>query len=275
MTDSDATPHDTDVAWQLWGERDPYFGVITDPRFRLARLDDAARVDFFASGRTHVRHILRMCRTQFGASFAPQRVLDFGCGVGRLLIGFAESAPEVVGLDVSPAMLAEARRNCDTHGAGQVQLLASDDQLSCLQGSFDLVHSVIVFQHIEPTRGRQMTARLIEHLRPGGVAALHFTYAKARYAEAYGQPPQPTPPAPPSPPAPSPRRWGLVPRAPAAAPRPDSTARQADPEMQMNPYRLNDILFLVQGCGTRSCHLEFTDHGGELGVIAYFQRPPA
>ena len=274
MTTTNAPPpHDTDVAWQLWGERDPYFGVITDPRVRLDQLDAAARADFFASGRTHARHILRMCRGQFGAGFAPQRVLDFGCGVGRVLVGFAELAPEVVGLDVSPAMLAEAGRNCDAQGMAHVQLLASDDQLSCLQGAFDLVHSVIVFQHINPMRGRQLAARLIAHLRPGGVAALHFTYAKACHAEAYGQPPDPTP-APPTPARPQ-RRWGLGARAPAAAPSLATAALDADPEMQMNTYRLNDILFLVQRCGTRSCHLEFTDHGGELGVIAYFQRPAA
>jgi ubiquinone/menaquinone biosynthesis C-methylase UbiE len=34
-----------------------------------------------------------------------------------------------VGVDVSPAMLAEARRNCDLHGLAKIELLLSDDTL--------------------------------------------------------------------------------------------------------------------------------------------------
>jgi hypothetical protein len=45
-----------------------------------------------------------------------------------------------------------------------------------------------------------------------------------------------------------------------------------DPEMLMFPHRLNDLLFSAQQAGARTCHLEFTDHGGELGVFLFFQR---
>jgi 2-polyprenyl-3-methyl-5-hydroxy-6-metoxy-1,4-benzoquinol methylase len=80
----------TDNAWVQWGEKDPYFAVITDPKFRSDRLDDKARSEFFQSGHNHVRYLLDMCRKQAGAAFQPKRVLDFGCGVGRVTIPFAE-----------------------------------------------------------------------------------------------------------------------------------------------------------------------------------------
>jgi hypothetical protein len=35
------------------------------------------------------------------------------------------------------------------------------------------------------------------------------------------------------------------------------------------------MFFLVQSAGIREMHVEFTDHGGELGVVLYFRRPPA
>ena len=46
----------------------------------------------------------------------------------------------------------------------------------------------------------------------------------------------------------------------------------ADPEMQMNAYHMNEVLFLIQRAGVRRFHAELTDHGGELGVIIFFQK---
>ena len=185
------SPYDTDVQWRQWGERDPYFGVITQDRFRRQNLTTEALEEFFHTGRSHAQGILRRCRRQFGADFAPRRLLDFGCGVGRLLVAFGELVPEVVGVDISEAMLAEARRNCDVRGQGKVQLRMSDAELSQVEGDFDLIHSVIVFQHIEPIRGTALAGKLIDKLRPGGIAVLHFTYAKAWFADSYGQAPPP------------------------------------------------------------------------------------
>ena len=41
---------------------------------------------------------------------AGQAVLDFGCGIGRASRAMAARGAQVIGLDVSPAMIAEARR---------------------------------------------------------------------------------------------------------------------------------------------------------------------
>ena len=41
----------TDLEWQKWGEQDPYFAVITEPRFRSANLTAEAKQQFFDSGR--------------------------------------------------------------------------------------------------------------------------------------------------------------------------------------------------------------------------------
>jgi SAM-dependent methyltransferase len=245
----------TDVAWEEWGRRDPYFGVITDPKFRRSGMDDRAKQEFFDSGESHAHGVLTTIRRYLDPGFAPRTVLDFGCGVGRLLIPFAKVIDEVVGLDVSPSMLLEARRNCDEHGLRNVRLLESDDLLSTLTGSFDLIHSCIVFQHIPAERGRAVFSRLLQHLCPGGVGAIQLTYSKTRFASTHGIAPAPT----------------------ATAPSPDSTfpliAAGADPEIQMNPYNLNEILFLIQRRGVQQFHVEFSDHGGELGVFLFFAVP--
>jgi SAM-dependent methyltransferase len=240
----------TDIAWEEWGRRDPYFGVITDPKFRRFGITENVKRDFFASGEFHVRGVLSMIRKHIDPGFAPRTVLDFGCGVGRLLIPFAKIAEDVVGLDVSPSMLQEARRNCEEQQVHNVRLFESDDALSTLSGSFDLIHSCIVFQHIPVERGRALFSKLLQRLSVGGVGAIQLTYSKVQFAATNGL-------APPE-----------LPHVGSSNSRP---AADADPIMQMNPYNLNEILFLMQRRGILQFHAEYTDHGGELGVFLFFQ----
>ncbi len=243
----------TDLAWEEWGRRDPYFGVITNPKFRRANLDDQALTEFFESGRRHVDYVMKMIHTYIDPGFCPTSVVDFGCGAGRLVVPFAQVAQQVVGLDVSGSMLDEATRNCTARGLGNVRLLLSDDELSGLTGEYDLVHSFIVFQHIPPERGRVILRRLLDFIAPGGVGAIHVLYGKQIHAETHGMPP------------PQPVKEQPLPAQTSLPP-------EVDPEMQMNPYVLNEILFLVQRVGVCRLHIEFTDHGGELGVFIFFRK---
>src|SRR6266852_4183437 len=168
----------TDTDWEEWGRRDPYFGVITDPKFRSGKINEDAKREFLASGESHVHSVLSTIRKHIDPGFEPRTVLDFGCGVGRLLIPFAKVAEDVVGLDVSPSMLQEARRNCGEQRLHNVRLLRSDDDLSTLTGEFNLIHSCIVFQHIPVERGRALFSKLLGHLCAGGVGAIQLTYSK-------------------------------------------------------------------------------------------------
>lgn len=242
----------TDEAWEQWGQRDPYFGVITDPKFRRAAITEDAKREFFESGASHVHHVLLTIRQHIDHQFVPRRILDFGCGVGRTLVSFAGAAQEVVGADVSPSMLQEARHSCDVRGLRNVQLVQSDDELTGLGAPFDLIHSFIVFQHIPTSRGRLILAKLLQHLVPGGAAAIHVTYSKARFAETHGV-------APPHP------------KGPQSSNAP--TSNRADPEMQMNPYNMNKVMFLLQQRGVQRCYTEFSDHGGEFGAFLFFSLP--
>ena len=97
----------TDDEWEKWGKKDPYFGVLTDERFRRQNLTDEAKIYFFESGRSHIRHIFKVCRRHLDKNFNPKNVLDFGCGTGRLVIPFAEIAEHVVDIDVSDSMFSE------------------------------------------------------------------------------------------------------------------------------------------------------------------------
>ncbi len=178
--DRGVTKYRTDQDWEIWGKENPYFGVLTDPIFLNVNLNDEALHAFFTSGEKHVENIYQVIRTRIRSDFEPRRVLDYGCGTGRLVIPFARRAQSVVGIDISPSMLEKARENCSRFAIDSAQLLHLDNMDSLEPGSFDLIHSFLVFQHIPVVRGEALLQKLIGLLADGGIGALQFTFAVPR-----------------------------------------------------------------------------------------------
>ena len=243
---------ESDAAWKKFGEDDPYFGVISHDKFRRSRLDEDARREFFDTGAAHVDRLFEIVRTVFHADVAPRRALDFGCGVGRVLIPLAARCGEVVGVDVSEGMLAEAKRNCADRGITNAHLESS---LGDVPGRFDLVHSYIVLQHIPVRRGFAYIAAMLERLEDGGFGAIHVTYAKSRPGWKKAA------------------QWmrARVPGAHGVGNLLQGRAFSA-PLMQMNSYDVNRLLLLLQEHGCTRIHTHLTDHGGYRGAMLFFRR---
>ena len=249
--------NDSDRDWERLGQSDPYFAVLTAPQYHgnLSALD---RAEFFRSGEAHVARILSIIRSRLDPAFAPARALDFGCGVGRLLIPLAARCREVTGVDVSPAMLAEARRNCDAAGASNVRLLPSDDDLLAVKGEFEFVHSYIVLQHVPVRRGEHLVRELAARLAPDGIGVFHVTYERAD-----------TPPL---------RRllyWARthVPGAHLALNVALGRPARA-PLMQINRYSVTRLLDILWRKGCAEVHVRFSDHGGYRGVLLFARKAP-
>lgn len=169
-------------------------------------------------------------------------------------------ADEAVGMDVSQAMLDEASVNCIDFGVSNVSLLKADDTLSALTGSFDLIHSFIVLQHIPVERVRVIFANMLKYLNAGGVGVIHVTYARTKYDVHYGVRPE--------------RSWLVKTWKALVEPiKKILKSNKKDPEMQMNIHILNHLYYSLQTSGIQSVTAEFTDHGGYLGVLLYFQKP--
>ena len=161
--------------WRRYGELDPYYGVVASPQYRRDRLDDNARAEFFDSGRRDVSEVLDLLDEYVPADRPIRRVLDFGCGTGRLVLAFASVAvDQVLGVDVSPAMLAETNRNAVRAEFANVETRLTDD-LGQDDVEFDLVHSQLVFQHIRPRLCQPLISSLLRRVRPGGRVAFHVT----------------------------------------------------------------------------------------------------
>ncbi|MFM7350558.1 MAG: class I SAM-dependent methyltransferase [Erythrobacter sp.] len=218
---------DSDDNWRLWGERDPYYGVLTDPRFRRDRIADNREL-FFFEGQAYVAHWLAELERCFGP--VPRgRALDFGCGVGRLTIPLSDHFASVTGLDISEGMLDEARRN----SAGRaIEYLLSDDALSRAEGTFDLVTSVIVLQHIPVARGMAILSRLLARVGPGGGCLIQV--ATKRHEGPWGR-----------------LRYAIRHRVPGGQTITNLLGGRAPgtPVMEMNAYPLEDVLALFREHG--------------------------
>ena len=79
----------TDADWDKWGEIDPYYGVLSSDEYRQDNLNEDSRTKFFRSGAEYIDRTLHNVRNHLDTGFQPERCLDFGCGVGRLVIPLA------------------------------------------------------------------------------------------------------------------------------------------------------------------------------------------
>jgi SAM-dependent methyltransferase len=247
--------NDTNKDWEKFGKENPYYGVISDESLKTRNLNPEALERFFASGRQDIDRVFRAIAKVAGPGFQPRSALDFGCGVGRLAIPLAERCESVVGVDVSPSMLKEARANCERMQINNLAFCGSIAEARGVAG-FDFINSYIVFQHIPVARGYALFGELVDLLSPGGVGALHLTFAISasswqritRWLRRRFQPFN-----------------VLINLAKGKAP--------GDPFMQMNGYDLNRVMLMIKSRGCCEIHLSLTDHGGHVGTTLFFRKP--
>lgn len=104
----------------------------------------------------------------------PARVLDIGCGAGRVTLALAPRGYAVDGLDITAAMVQAARALAAQHGLRAAFVQADLCALPLAAGSYDLALIFIAaLQHVaERGRRRDALRQVGLALRPGGVLIL-------------------------------------------------------------------------------------------------------
>lgn len=104
------------------------------------------------------------------------RVIDVGCGPGRLLVPVARRHPgaTVIGLDPSPAMLAPAARAATAAAIRNVRTVLGDVATVPRLAPVDGAWSVLTLQHLPRLAQRGYVRALAAALTPGGVLRLQF-----------------------------------------------------------------------------------------------------
>lgn len=95
-----------------------------------------------------------------------ERVLDFGCGSGRMSHWIAPRVRKVVGLEVTPEMIELAERHRTAQNTEFV--LYDGVHFPAFQEPFDAILSVGVLQTMRGEVLTQMVSRLDRYLRPDG-----------------------------------------------------------------------------------------------------------
>ncbi|MBN8482167.1 MAG: methyltransferase domain-containing protein [Xanthomonadales bacterium] len=169
------------AAWTHMGEEEPHFSVITDPRFKPERV--SANLDEFHAGGKQNLERFTSALTRNGLSVPPGATfLELGCGVGRITRWLAGLGERIIAVDVSANHLALAREHLDRSGIGNVELvqLKRVEDITLL-GEFDAFFSVIVLQHNPPPVIAALLDRILERLRPGGLAYFQVPTYRANY----------------------------------------------------------------------------------------------
>jgi SAM-dependent methyltransferase len=142
--------------------------------------------DFLATGREFAGHF-----SELGGLQPTDRVLDIGCGIGRMAIpltGYIEGG-SYAGFDVGRAMIRWCRRNITTrhpefefewapvHNAKYNpfgSLSASEFRFPYPDSTFDFAFATSLFTHLVRDEVRHYLAETARVLRPGGACLLTF-----------------------------------------------------------------------------------------------------
>jgi ubiquinone/menaquinone biosynthesis C-methylase UbiE len=120
----------------------------------------------------------------------PGRLVDLGCGTGRLLVHFARHGFACTGVDLSDAMLNVVRGKAEREGLSIVLKRANLVELDELSpNEFD--HAACMFSTLGMIRGADNRRRFLGHVRrilkPGGVCVLHAHNARYRFGRGLGR----------------------------------------------------------------------------------------
>jgi SAM-dependent methyltransferase len=143
--------------------------------------------EFFKDGTRQAHDLSRPLFLKENFQPGGKRMLDIGCGIGRLDRGFTEVFGEVWGLDVSGEMIAQAKEQ--NQGYSSIQFVKGNGQdLDVFQnGYFDFVFSYITFQHIPNKKIIKSYFKEIHRvLQPGGIFKILLRKPWSGWAFAFG-----------------------------------------------------------------------------------------
>jgi 2-polyprenyl-3-methyl-5-hydroxy-6-metoxy-1,4-benzoquinol methylase len=138
--------------------------------------------------RDHQRYMKPPADTAYSLEYAyyllgdvrGKRVLDFGCGAGENTALLALRGADVVGIDVSPELIALAEKRCGLHGVKADLRVASCHETGLPDHSFDVVFGIAILHHLDLALSLKEASRL---LKPDGFCIFQEPIRDSRLAK--------------------------------------------------------------------------------------------
>jgi ubiquinone/menaquinone biosynthesis C-methylase UbiE len=120
------------------------------------------------AGRRH--EVFREHVLELAVLKGDERLLDAGCGTGLTALRIAALYPgcRVHGIDLSPKMIAVARRDAEKQGLAADFRVGSITDLPYADASFDVAITNIMYHHLDLAEKRQAVIEIARVLRPDG-----------------------------------------------------------------------------------------------------------
>jgi SAM-dependent methyltransferase len=168
---------DVQANWDRFGLSDPLWAIKTDPTKRWGKW---SLEEFFELGQMEIAEVMAHIAS-LPIELKRERVLDFGCGVGRLTQALCSYFGECHGVDIAPSMIELANqynrfgRQCTYHLNERADLsLFGDSQ-------FDFIYSNIVLQHMRSDYSKGYLQEFLRILKAGGLLAFQLPSESKTY----------------------------------------------------------------------------------------------
>jgi 2-polyprenyl-3-methyl-5-hydroxy-6-metoxy-1,4-benzoquinol methylase len=169
------------------GHEKPHWSVLSSDQFLPEKIEENRR-RFYESGIDDAKRILSALERHGRDAIDHPRVVEYGCGVGRVTPHLATAFREVTAIDISASHLAMAEETAHAAGTRNARFRLARAPEFGMTGPFDLWFSYIVLQHNPPPVIAMILRRALSMLAPGGIAifqvpsfAMGYQYDVARY----------------------------------------------------------------------------------------------
>jgi SAM-dependent methyltransferase len=96
------------------------------------------------------------------------RVLSLGCGIGDTELLLAPRVGEIVGVDLSPAAIRQARADAESGGIRNARFEEGDGLGAAAAETFDAIIAIFFLHHLADDELEALPRRLTRVLKPGG-----------------------------------------------------------------------------------------------------------
>ncbi len=167
--------------WTRLGQEEPHWSVLTLDDFKNASFEDYQ--DVFRSTGQYDAHRFAAWVKRNGIILRPEwTCLEYGCGTGRVTHWLAKQFQSVIACDISESHLAMTRETFPGDLAARVSCVRIESLAVLSQlPEFDVLFSIIVLQHNPPPLISYILDKLLERLRPGGIAFFQVPTLRVGY----------------------------------------------------------------------------------------------